>query len=63
MANTDAVPIIKVLFTLHPGMDSLDFVGPLEVLAKALHNPNDACKFDLSIALIVSYKPLSFHCP
>lgn len=45
MASTDALPVIKVLFTLHPGMDSLDFVGPLEVLSQAKHNPNDDCKF------------------
>lgn len=43
MAAADNVPIIKVLLTMHPGMDSLDFVGPLEVLAKAKHNPNDEC--------------------
>jgi len=44
MAATDSVPIIKVLFTLHPGMDALDFVGPLEVLSHAKHNINDDCK-------------------
>ncbi|TVY36839.1 hypothetical protein LOCC1_G007062 [Lachnellula occidentalis] len=42
MASTDALPTIKVLFTLHPGMDSLDFIGPLEVLSQAKHNPNDS---------------------
>ncbi|CZS97112.1 uncharacterized protein RAG0_06240 [Rhynchosporium agropyri] len=41
MAATDSVPIIKVLFTLHPGMDAMDFVGPLEVLTHARHNAND----------------------
>jgi hypothetical protein len=44
MAATDSIPIIKVLFTLHPGMDALDFVGPLEVLSHAKHNINDDCK-------------------
>lgn len=33
---------IKVLFTLHPGMDALDFIGPLEVLTHAQHNPKDS---------------------
>merc|ERR1712098_340988 len=41
MAATDSVPIIKVLFTLHAGMDAMDFVGPLEVLTHARHNIND----------------------
>ncbi|OWP00329.1 hypothetical protein B2J93_3740 [Marssonina coronariae] len=40
MAATD-VPVIKVLFTLHPGMDAMDFVGPLEVLTHARHSAND----------------------
>ena len=44
MATTDAIPIIKVLFTLHAGMDALDFIGPLEVLTYAQHNISDACK-------------------
>ncbi|KAK4984968.1 hypothetical protein LTR66_008320 [Elasticomyces elasticus] len=33
---------IKVLFTLHPGMDALDFVGPLEVMSWAQHDPKNA---------------------
>ena len=44
MATTDAIPVIKVLFTLHAGMDAMDFIGPLEVLTHAQHNINDACK-------------------
>jgi putative intracellular protease/amidase len=43
MAPTD-IPTIKVLITLHPGMDALDFVGPLEILTKAQHDINDTCK-------------------
>ncbi|MCJ1336146.1 hypothetical protein MMC09_001422 [Bachmanniomyces sp. S44760] len=35
-------PPIKVLFTLHPGFDTMDFVGPLEVLSYAQHNIKDA---------------------
>jgi putative intracellular protease/amidase len=44
MATTDAIPVIKVLFALHPGMDAMDFVGPLEVLTHAKHNVSDDCK-------------------
>lgn len=40
--SSDAHEVIHVLFTLHPGMDALDFVGPLEVLSYAQHNPNDS---------------------
>jgi len=40
MATTD-VPAIKVLISLHEGLDAMDFIGPLEVLTKALHNIND----------------------
>jgi len=35
-------PVIRVLFTLHPGFDILDFTGPLEVLSHARHNIKDA---------------------
>jgi len=33
--------VINVLFTMHPGMDAMDFVGPLEVLSHAKHNFGD----------------------
>jgi hypothetical protein len=39
-----AAPIIKVLFTLHPGMDAMDFIGPLEVFSHAKHNSTDTGK-------------------
>jgi len=42
MATTQTPEIIKVLFTLHAGMDALDFVGPLEVLTTAQHDLNDS---------------------
>jgi len=32
---------IKVLFCLYPGMDTLDFTGPLEIFHTAQHNIND----------------------
>jgi hypothetical protein len=49
MSATDSVPIIKVLITMHAGMDTLDFAGPLEVLSYAKHNINDECKCLISI--------------
>jgi hypothetical protein len=52
MATADAIPVIKVLFTLHAGMDAMDFIGPLEVLSSAQHNINDPCELtDRSQAL------------
>jgi len=53
MDGTDGqIPVIKVLFTLHAGMDTLDFVGPLEVLSDAKHNINDpnSKAFDIAYA-------------
>ncbi|KAG9246979.1 class I glutamine amidotransferase-like protein [Calycina marina] len=41
MATQD-IPVIRVLMALHPGMDTLDFTGPLEILSQARHNINDA---------------------
>ncbi|KUJ07181.1 ThiJ/PfpI family protein [Mollisia scopiformis] len=41
MATTESNPIIKVLITMHPGMDTMDFVVPLEILSQARHNPAD----------------------
>ncbi|GAB7352771.1 hypothetical protein MBLNU459_g3118t1 [Dothideomycetes sp. NU459] len=32
---------VKVLFTLHQGLDALDLVGPLEILSNARHDPKD----------------------
>ena len=36
------VPPVQVLFALFPGMDTLDFTGPLEVFTSARHNITDA---------------------
>jgi hypothetical protein len=38
---------VKVLFTLHPGLDALDFIGPLEVLSHARHDINDPGRLHL----------------
>jgi hypothetical protein len=42
-AVADLEPI-DVLFALHHKFDLMDFAGPLEVLANALHDPNDPGK-------------------
>ncbi|PBP17201.1 ThiJ/PfpI family protein [Diplocarpon rosae] len=66
MAATD-VPVIKVLFTMHPGMDAMDFIGPLEVLTHAKHNANDeatkafSAKFVSSEEHTVSAQGASFR--
>ncbi|KAK2624578.1 hypothetical protein QTJ16_005771 [Diplocarpon rosae] len=66
MAATD-VPVIKVLFTMHPGMDAMDFIGPLEVLTHARHNANDeatkafSAKFVSSEEHTVSAQGASFR--
>ncbi|PBP16520.1 ThiJ/PfpI family protein [Diplocarpon rosae] len=53
MAATD-VPVIKVLFTMHPGMDAMDFIGPLEVLTHARHNVNDEATKAFSANFVAS---------
>ncbi|KAG9230407.1 putative amidotransferase-domain-containing protein [Amylocarpus encephaloides] len=41
MASTDSIPVIKVLIAMHPGMDTLDFAGPLEALSHAKHEKDN----------------------
>ena len=45
---------IKVLITLHPGFDLLDFAGPLEVLSYTKQDINDpeSNAFDVTIASV-----------
>lgn len=47
MANStdgpEVAPVIKVLIALHPGMDAMDFVGPVEVLDHAQHEDCKCC--------------------
>lgn len=52
MATTD-YPVINVLFTLHAGLDAMDFIGPLEVLTHALHNKDDECKLPAPRLVVV----------
>jgi len=48
----DPIRKIKVLFPLHQGMDSLDFVGPFELLYSACHDTSDKTTkaFEITIA-------------
>lgn len=48
----DSIRKIKVLFTLHHGMDALDFVGPYEILKCARHDTSDesTTAFEITIA-------------
>jgi len=39
--TSNSIPVIRVLFALHPLVDALDVLGPFEVFNQALHNPND----------------------
>ena len=48
------VPLIQVLFTLHPGFDTLDFAGPLDVFSWARHNikdPSNDLLFSITMSL------------
>lgn len=47
--ETPDYPVINVLFALHPGIDAMDFIGPLEVLTHALHTKDDSCKLVASL--------------
>lgn len=47
-ATSNSIPVIKVLFALHPDVDALDVLGPYEVFNQALHNNNDPCKLPFS---------------
>lgn len=38
------IEIVKVLFALYDGFNTLDVAGPLEVLNRSLHDPKDKCK-------------------
>ena len=47
--NTDGpIEVVKVLFALYPGYNTLDVAGPLEVLSRSLHNNKDMCKLKSS---------------
>ena len=45
-SNDGPNEVIKVLFTLYPGYNTLDVAGPLEMLSRALHDPKDKGAFN-----------------
>ncbi|KAI9666398.1 MAG: hypothetical protein M1821_004334 [Bathelium mastoideum] len=53
IADGDHEPI-QVLFTLHPGFDTMDVVGPMEVLNTALHDPRDKSSKAFEVSLVSS---------
>ncbi|RDW65547.1 hypothetical protein BP5796_10239 [Coleophoma crateriformis] len=55
MSTTDAIPVIKVLFTLHPGFDAMDFVGPLEVLSNATQEGSDNKAFNTTFCSLTEH--------
>jgi hypothetical protein len=38
-------PTIKVLFAIHPKVNPIDVLGPMEVLENALHNQSDPSEY------------------
>lgn len=40
--------VVRVLFTLHEGFDTLNFTGPLQILTSARHKPSGEEAFDVS---------------
>jgi hypothetical protein len=46
IADTNDGPneVIKVLFVLYPGYNTLDVAGPLEILSRSLHDTKDKCE-------------------
>lgn len=41
----EGIEPLKVLITLHDGMDAMDAIGPLEVFSWAQHDPQNAGKY------------------
>ena len=46
-SNDGPIEVIKVLFALYPGYNTLDVAGPLEILSRSLHNAKDKGKSTL----------------
>lgn len=41
---------VKVLITMHEGMDAMDAIGPLEVFTSAQHNAKDPGEFTNAVS-------------
>lgn len=51
---------LKVLITLHDGMDSLDAIAPMEVFSWAQHDPQNAgkCQIPRSLRCLgIAFRP------
>jgi hypothetical protein len=62
--SDEPTPLIKVLFALYPGFDTLDLTGPLEVLSFARHNVKDPGKsqsFLQSVSSVLVFTSLFSH--
>lgn len=57
--NDGPVEVIKVLFALYPGYNTLDVAGPLEILSRSLHDAKDKC----TSPLLLFTSAILFHCP
>lgn len=53
------VEVIKVLFALYPGYDTLDVAGPLEILSRSLHNAKDKSMLLSTRSLLLSEAQLA----
>lgn len=62
--STDGpVEVVKVLFTLFPGYNTLDVAGPLEVLSRSLHDPKNKGKCIQCASMGELQHPASCHTP
>ncbi|KAF2092958.1 class I glutamine amidotransferase-like protein [Rhizodiscina lignyota] len=53
-SNDGSITPIEVLITMHKGMDTLDFAGPLEVLDTARHDPKNPATKAFKITFVSS---------
>ena len=54
------VPIIQVLFALHPNFGAQELCGPIEVLSKALQKKSDPSMLrDTHFTLKIAYSSMS----
>ena len=54
-------PLIRVLIALHPGFDTLDVAGPVEVMGLARHDFKDECKTSPTPVAILLTRCLSSY--
>ena len=54
--NDGPIEVVKVLFTLFPGYNTLDVAGPLEVLNRALHDSKNKCKSSIPLLALLQHQ-------